>query len=96
MPAAVCSYSVPAHNKTHFNADPPNLRRHFRRQPVHFARAMGRHRRAGVTGQGLGAPRPKFVADACGDVVTEPVGRPAWDVERLTGVLECMSVAVKE
>ena len=44
----------------------------------------------------MGGFDTKLVADAGGDVVTEPVGRPAWDVERLTAVLECMSVAVKE
>ena len=46
---------------------------------------MSCHRRAGVTGEGLGGFDTKLVADADSDVVTEPVGRPAWDAERLVG-----------
>ena len=58
---------------------------YLRRQPIHLARVVGRHRRAGVTGKGLGSFDTELVADAGGDVVTEPAGRPAWDAERLTG-----------
>ncbi len=39
--------------------------------------------RAGVPGEGLSRFNPKLIANAGGDVVPEPVGRPAEDAEHL-------------
>ena len=57
---------IPSADFAAIDTDLPDLRRHLRRQPIHLARVVGRHRRAGVTGEGLGGFDTELVTNAVG------------------------------